>query len=311
MTPAGREIGRARRRLVDRGFAALCAGVAMLAVVILGVLLVSIFRAGLEYLDWEFLRGLSSFRPEEAGFWPAIIGSLWVCTVCAVVGLPLGVGAAVWLHEFAPRNRFTSFVQLNIANLAGVPSIVYGLIGLATFVAVLRALGAAAGTYSIAGIVEITIPQTSGRTVLAAGLTLMLVVLPIVMIATQEALRAVPDSLREGALALGATRWQMVRRMILPAALPGIMTGSILAMSRAIGETAPILVVGGAIFAPTASGLLSDFTAMPIQIFYWTGSTNQDFQKVAAAGIVVLLVVLLLFNAAAIFIRAKFQKPLS
>ena len=307
---SSRPISRRRRAAVSGAFVGLCILVAGASVAILAVLLTAMVRAGMEHLDWAFLTELSSHRPGEAGFYSAIAGSVWVCAVTALVALPVGVGAAVYLHEFAPRSRVTSFITLNISNLAGVPSVVYGLVGLATFVAFWNLLGDA--TFALG------VPRTFfyleipfGRSVLAGGLTLALVVLPIVIIASIEALRAVPDSLREGALALGATRWQMVRRQTLPAALPGIMTGSILAMSRAIGETAPILVVGGALLALPPVNLASNYMAMPIQIFHWTGHTNPEFQKVAASGIIVLLGVLLFFNAIAIVIRAKFQKPLS
>lgn len=305
-----RSIGRRRRAVVDRVFHWLCRSVAALALLILGVLLFAVMREGLSHLSLRFLTNLSSYLPDQAGFYPAIMGSLWICAVTAIVGLPLGVGAAIYLHEFAPRNRLTSFIQLNISNLAGVPSIVYGLVGLAIFVS----FGGLFGRDSYA----LGVPNTPfyleipfGRSVLAGGLTLMLVVLPIVIVASQEALRAVPDSLREGALALGATRWQMVRRTTLPAATPGIMTGAILAMSRAIGETAPILVVGGALLADPPTNLASSYMAMPIQIYHWTGHPNAEFQHVAAAGIIVLLAVLLLMNGAAILIRARFRRKLS
>lgn len=305
-----KSVTRRRRAIVDRAFGVVCAGVAFLSVAMLALLMWSIGRAGIEYIDWSFLTTQTkSIDPVDAGFLAPIMGSIWVCAVTAGVGLPLGIGAAVYLHEFAPRSWLTRFIQINISNLAGVPSVVYGLIGLAAFVSFFNLFGN--DRFGIPGSESPFLTIPFGRTVLSGGLTLMLVVLPIVIIATQEALRAVPDSLREGALAMGATRWQMVRRMVLPCALPGIMTGSILAMSRAIGETAPILVVGGALIAGIPNSLASSFTAMPIQIYHWTGHTNPEFQKVAASGIIILLGVLLIFNAAAIIIRAKFQKPLS
>ncbi len=305
-----KSLTRRRRALVDGAFLWLCRAVSTLSLVILVVLLFSMVREGIGHLDWAFLTGLSSHRPEEAGFYPAIMGSLWLCIVTAVSGLPLGVGAAIYLHEFAPRSRLTTFIQVNISNLAGVPSVVYGLIGLAAFVSFGGIFGGDVYGIGLPG-TPLYLEIPFGRSVLAGGLTLMLVVLPIVIVASQEALRAVPDSLREGALALGATRWQMVKRMTLPSAMPGILTGAILAMSRAIGETAPILVVGGALLAPPPQSLASNFMAMPIQIFHWTGHTNLEFQQVAAAGIIVLLAVLLLLNGTAIFLRARFRKRLS
>lgn len=312
--PPQKGISRLRRNIVNRAFTLLCASVALLAAALLVILICAIAVSATQHLDWRFLSSNAHYLPERAGFINAIVGSLWLCIICAAVALPVGVGAALYLHEFAPRSRITRFIQLNIANLAGVPSVVYGLIGLAAFVAFFNIFQSTSPVFvtpaSPNSIFYLGIPF--GRSVLAGGLTLALVVLPIVIIATQEALRAVPDSLREGSLALGATRWQTVRRMILPSALPGVMTGAILAMSRAVGETAPILVVGASLYyTALPANLMDSYSAMPVQIFAWAGDTNIEFQKVAASGIIVLLVVLLTFNAAAIFIRARFQKPLS
>jgi phosphate transport system permease protein len=219
----------------------------------------------------------------------------------------------VYLEEFAPRNRLTRFIQLNISNLAGVPSIVYGIIGLTAFTYMFGLFGTPTDPAFEFGSPDsfwyIRLPF--GGCVLTGGLTLMIVVLPIVIIASQEALRAVPDSLREGALAAGATRWQMVWCMTLPAALPGIMTGIILSMSRAIGEAAPLLVVGGFLFVTfTPRNLMDDFAAMPLQIYNWASRPQAEFYRVAASGIIVLLAVLLTFNALAVVIRQRFQKPL-
>lgn len=306
----GNPIGIGRRKAVNLIFVSTCTVVAALAVAILAILLVAIARSGMEHLDWSFLTSRSHFRPEQAGIRDGILGSLWVCVICGVTGLPLGIAAAVYLHEFAPRTRMTRFIQLNIANLAGVPSVVYGLIGLSAFAYFGGLLGDQRFRIGIPGTI-LLFDVPFGRTVLTGGLTLMLVVLPVVIIATQEALRAVPDSLRHGSLALGATRWQMVRRMTLPCAMPGIMTGAILAMSRAIGETAPILVAGAVLETSAPTSLASKYTAMPVQIYHWTGHTNAEFHEVAAAGIIVLLAVLLSLNAVAILIRARFSKPLS
>ncbi len=380
------------RMLKNRLFVVLCIISASTAVLILGILLVSIFVRGVEHLDGDFLSGVPSRRPSNAGIMPAMFGTIWVCLACALFAIPLGVGTAILLEEFKPKTvflaRLHSFVQLNITNLAGVPSIVYGVLGLTAFVQLfgvgttgrpffeigvqyydqvvdvegtqlwydvddadapvmtmvddvslhdrhgnpftinvvteeeltaLRAEGASLAGVVLAGAQPQRMNDKSwwylrlplGRGVLAGGLTLMLVVLPIVIIASQESLRAVPDSLRQGALALGGTRWQVVRGITLPAAVPGIMTGAILAMSRAIGEAAPILVIAGIVYITFApQHLMDDFTAMPLQIFNWAGRPREDFHDVAAAGIVVLLVVLLTFNATAVFIRQKFQRSL-
>jgi phosphate transport system permease protein len=302
----GKAIKRARRRLMSTTFHAVCALTGVLAVAVLAVLLVSISIKGIGVLDWDFLTGGGSYLADEAGFGPAITGSIWLCGIVLVVGMPLGVGAAIYLEEFASRGPLSRFIRVNIANLAGVPSVVYGLIGLATFVGFWNLFGGDDPEYRLLGGL-VNIPF--GRTVLAGGLTLTLLVLPIVIIASTEALRAVPSSQREAALAMGATRWQSVRRAVLPLALPGILTGSILAMSRAIGETAPILVAGAAAFYLShPSGLMSQYTAMPMQIYGWVSEPGDAFQERAAAGIIVLIAVLLALNAAAITIRAFAQR---
>jgi phosphate transport system permease protein len=297
----------------DRVFVIICIGVTLISAIVLTTLLVSIGVQGAKYLDWEFLRNYPSRLPAKAGFKGALWGSLWLCAICAIVALPLGIGAAVYLEEFAPRNRLTAFIKLNISNLAGVPSIVYGIIGLTAFTYMFGLFGTPTNPSFELGSPEswyyIRLPF--GGCVLTGGLTLMIVVLSIVIIASQEALRAVPDSLREGALATGATRWQMVSRMTLPAALPCIMTGVILSMSRAIGEAAPLLVVGGFLFVTfTPRNTMDDFAAMPLQIYNWASRPQAEFAKVAASGIIVLLAILLTFNAAAVLIRQVFQKPL-
>ena len=208
-------------------------------------------------------------------------------SIGGVVAFSLGVGAAIYLEEYAKKGTFASFIQLNIANLAGVPSIVYGILGLEIFVRIMEL----------------------GKSVIAGGLTLALLVLPIVIIASQEAIRAVPPSLKEGGFALGATKWQVVRRLVLPYAFPGILTGAILAVSRAVGETAPLIVMGALTFVPFApDGPMSRFTVLPIQIFNWVSRPQEEFHVAAAAGIIVLLVVLLTMNAFAVFLRHKFQK---
>jgi phosphate transport system permease protein len=236
-----------------------------------------------------------------------------VCAICGLLALPLGVATAVFLEEFAQKTRFTRIVQTNIMNLAGVPSIVYGILGLTAFARMFGAFGTNVEDAITLGSEEslffLRIPF--GSSVLAGGLTLMLVILPVVIIATQEALRAVPGSLRAGAFALGATRWQTVWGITLPAAVPGIMTGAILAMSRAIGESAPLLVLGGALFVSGApENLMSDFAVLPLQIYNWASRPQESFHAIAASAIILQLVVLFLFNGIAVFIRQKLQKPL-
>ncbi|MHC5113625.1 MAG: phosphate ABC transporter permease PstA [Planctomycetota bacterium] len=271
--------------------------------------------AGSEFAD--FVTAAPSRKPEKAGIGPALVGTIWICAVCAIFALPLGVGTAIFLEEYPPRNRFLraihGFVQLNITNLAGVPSIVYGIIGLTAFVQMFGVFGNLNAPMFTIGTPDdwYYVQFPFGRGVFAGGLTLMLVILPIVIISAQEALRAVPGSLREGSLALGATRWQMIRRMTLPSAIPGIMTGSILAMSRAIGEAAPVLIICGIVFIRfTPQHLMDEFTALPLQIYDWAGRPQEAFHAIAASGILILLATLLTFNAFAILVRQKFQRPL-
>lgn len=404
----------------NRLFLGFCIASAALSVVILATLLVTIGIDGSKYLRWDFLQSFPSRRPAEAGIKAAFWGSIWLCIICMVTALPIGVMTAVLLEEFKPTRRWLrllhSFVQLNIGNLAGVPSIVYGIIGLTAFVNMFGLFGSPnlslyddawrvrttsgqviqgelvettgeattvmspiRGSVTIAAAdikkseriyiryhnfslkdgrrysgalreadgtnvvlvdaqtkLDVTFPVSAiesysssnvfqlgsegdffymripfGGSVLAGGLTLMLVILPVIIIASVEALRAVPSSLRQGALAIGATPWQVVQKITLPAAIPGIMTGAILAMSRAIGEAAPLLVIGGFLFIMfTPRNLMDDFAAMPLQIYNWAGRPQAEFHRVAATGIIILLAVLLTFNAVAIVIRQKFQKPL-
>lgn len=404
----------AMRRRKNQVFAALCAATAGISLVVLVLLLSAITIQGSAHVSLRFLTSpASKLAPETSGIAPALLGTVWLCVVCAVLTLPVGVATAVLLEEFKPRGinvvggsavkrfllkwidyrRWHGFLQLNITNLAGVPSVVYGIIGLTAFVSMFRVFGEIGPgnppafeigvTYyhqfltlgdevllleaespgapapppdSLAGktvvngagrpvVVNVVAPADAGsvvaadrdrtlsteaqvgsfprrswyylrvpfgRSVLAGALTLMLVVLPIVIISSQEALKAVPDSLREGAFGMGATRWQVVRNITLPASVPGIMTGSILAMSRAIGEAAPILLISGIVrtrFAP--GGLMDDFSVMPVQIYNWAKQPEPVYRELAASGILVLLVVLLVFNAAAVVIRQKLQKPLT
>ncbi|MBC7833808.1 MAG: phosphate ABC transporter permease PstA [Phycisphaerales bacterium] len=410
---------RRNRRLKNQVFLVVCIGATSISVAVLLLLLGSIVVQGAKYLDLDLLRNFASRKPDEAGIKAALWGSIWLCGICLVVAVPLGICTAIFLEEYKPRGntgkRMYGFIQLNISNLAGVPSIVYGILGLTVFVRMFGLFGSpnlsvydemyrlrlADGRTVLAEIVDIeadpveaespvegtlSIPRAEivesdrfyarrhtfelrdGRTitgdlsefttetitievtpelteqfapadvagyrtknviehgepesffylrlplsgsVLAGGLTLSLVILPILIIASREALRAVPPSLREGAFALGSTRWQMIWRMILPASVPGIMTGTILAISRAIGEAAPLLVIGGILFIMfTPRNMMDDFAALPLQIYNWASRPQAEFHKVAASGIIVLLGVLLVFNAIAIVVRQKFQRPL-
>jgi phosphate transport system permease protein len=259
----------------------------MFVLLILGVLLYRIFSQGLGYLDLQFLQSLPSRKPENAGVYAALIGTIWLMAVVAPVSLLLGVGTAIYLEEYAKDNAITNFIKVNISNLAGVPSIVFGLLGLTIFV---RALAL-------------------GTSVLAAGLTMSLLVLPVIIVASQEAIRAVPNQLREASFGLGATKWQTIVRIVLPAAIPGILTGGILALSRAIGETAPLVVLGMPLFlAFLPRTFLDSMTVLPLQIYNWTGRPQVEFHALAAAGIIVLLAMLIIMNSIAVLIRNKFQK---
>jgi len=261
--------------------------VTALAIVILAALLWDISASGARWLSLDLLTNTSSRKPENAGLRPALLGTLWVIGLTALFAFPVGVGAAVYLEEYAPNNRWTRLLKTNISNLAGIPSIVYGLLGLGVFVS-LFALG---------------------RTVISGALTMALLILPVIIIASQEAIRAVPPSLRQAAFALGATRWQVARDHVIPAAMPGILTGIILSISRAMGETAPLLVVGAAAYVTfNPTGLTSKYTVLPMQIYEWARRPQQDFQDLAAAAIIVLLLLLLMLNATAIYLRQRFAR---
>lgn len=279
----------ARRRglITEKAFVWLARFAVFAPLVALGWLLGHVLIDGVSRIDWNFLTGLPSRRAASAGMWPALVGSLWLITVTVLIALPIGVGAAIYLEEYGRTSRIAGIVEVAIANLAGVPSIIYGILGLGVFV---RFLGL-------------------DRSILAGALTLSILVLPVVIMSTREALRTVRDSLREAAMGLGSTRWRMVWHVILPMALPGILTGAILAVSRALGETAPLIVVGAFAFMGFApDGLDSIFTAVPIVIHKWTGMPQKAFLVNAAAAIVVLMVVLLALNSLAIWLRNRYQK---
>ncbi|WP_306059676.1 phosphate ABC transporter permease PstA [Natronococcus wangiae] len=285
-------------RTKDVAFRWLTLAAALVGILALAALLVNVLVDALAlfdaqhgpWIDWQFLTNPPSFSdPYDAGFFPAIVGSIALMIVIALITFPLGVGAAIYLEEYASDGYLTQFIQLNIANLAGVPSVVYGLLGLGLFVSLLN-LGFG--------------------TLLVAGFTVSLLILPIVIISAQEAIRSVPDSQRQASYGMGATKWQTIRNVILPRAMPGILTGTILALGRAIGETAPLIMIG----APTAvfgvpNSLFSKVSAMPMQIFTWADRPEMQFQYgVVAAGVVTLLVILLSINSIAILIRNKYQQ---
>ncbi|NTU55853.1 MAG: phosphate ABC transporter permease PstA [Anaerolineales bacterium] len=260
-------------------------------------------EARLEFRYWltpAFLTSPMSSRAEFAGVRTALFGSLWLVAIAIALALPVGVGAAIYLQEYARKNFINRLIQTNINNLAGVPSIVYGMLGLAIFVRAFEAFTSGA---------MFGVTDTNGRTIMSAGLTMGILVLPLVIINAQEAIKAVPDSIRQAAYGVGATRWQTIWSHVLPNALPGILTGSILAMSRAVGETAPLIIVGASTFISVdPDGPFSKFTALPIQIYQWTARAQPEFHNIAAAAIMVLLVLLLTLNATAILLRNRFQR---
>ena len=275
-----------RRRIYGTAFAWLCGAATLVGVVALVVLLLDVLVDGLGRLDIAFLSSFASRFPERAGVRAALAGSVWLLVLTTLIAFPVSVAAAVYLEEYAQKSWITKAIQTNIANLAGVPSIVYGILGLALFV---RALG-------------------FDRSILSGALTLSLLVMPVIIMAAQEAVRAVPQTIREAAYGLGATRWQVVRHQVLPMALPGILTGTILALSRAIGETAPLILVGAVGFvAFTPSGVMDEFTVLPLQIYSWISRPQDEFRELAAAGIIVLLLLLLSMNGLAIVLRNRAQ----
>ncbi|AEN73696.1 phosphate ABC transporter, inner membrane subunit PstA [Rhodothermus marinus SG0.5JP17-172] len=276
-----------RRRRLGQILAVVLFFSTLFGLLVLTSLMVDVVRKGAPWLDWQFLTSYPSRNPEEAGIKSAIVGSFWMMLLTALFSVPIGVGAAVYLEEYAPRGWFLRLIQLNIANLAGIPSVIYGILGLGLFVRFFAL----------------------GRSLLAGALTMSLLVLPIIVISTQEALRAVPQGIRESAYALGATRWQVVSSHLLPIAAPGILTGIILALSRAVGETAPLVMIGALTFiAFLPESLLDPFTVLPIQIFNWTARPQEEFRGLAAAAIIVLMVFLFLMNLSAILLRNYYER---
>ena len=275
-----------RRYFKAKLFRGFCFSVAWVGVLILGVLLFHVTWEGFPWLDMQFINDFPSRFPKKEGINSALFGTLWLIGFTALFSVPIGIGAGIYLEEFGNKNYFSRFVDLNISNLAGVPSIVYGMLGMVIFV---RWFGL-------------------GESVLAGALTMSLLILPIIIIATREALRAVSGTIRQAAFALGATRWQTVYAHVLPQAFPGILTGIILALSRAIGETAPLIMIGALTYvAFVPEGPMDEFTALPIQIFNWASRPQKEFHELAAAGILVLLFVLLLMNSIAVIIRHRLE----
>lgn len=259
------------------------------ALAFLVLLFYRVLTQGIGYLNWGYISSFPAPYPEDAGIYAGLIGSIMLMVIVAVFSVIIGVGSAIYLEEYAAKNKFTEFIRINIQNLAGVPSIVFGLLGLTFFVYIFR----------------------FGYTLIAGGLTMALLILPVIVVASQEAIRSVPAEMKEASYGMGATRWQTIARVLLPAAIPGILTGTIIALSRAIGETAPLIIVGAAAAIYTLpESLLAKYTVMPIQIYNWTARPQDEWQYVAGAGIVVLLAMLLLMNSIAVLIRNKYQRRL-
>ena len=279
-----------RRKVANALFGLLAFLAIFASLVTLVALLIDVVVRGGSSVDLQFFTSSPSRIPAKAGILPALVGTLWVTTLVAIMTFPIGVAAAIYLEEYAGRGRWSRLLRINISNLAGVPSIVYGVFGLALFV---RLLGL-------------------GRTVFAAALTLSLLILPVVIISSMEAIRAVPPSQREAAYALGATRWQMVRRALLPAAAPGFLTGIVLAVGRAVGETAPLILIGAVTFVTfvPVNPFEDKYTVLPIQIFNWAGRPQAAFQEISAAAILVLLVLMFLLNLVAIILRARLSRTI-
>ena len=277
------------RKLKDKIFKYLFFSCIIFCIVFLVLLLFGIIKQGIRWMSLDFLTNFpSKIRPQRAGVYPALLGSLWLVGLVGLITIPVGVGAAIYLEEYSnKKSKLYNFLEVNISNLAGVPAIVYGLLGLALFSRLKGFRGS----------------------ILAGAVTLSLMVLPVVIVSSREAIKAVPGILREAAYGLGLTRWQMIKAVVLPYASPGIFTGIILSLSRALGEAAPLLVVGAASYVTRIpNGIMSRYTALPIQIYQWSGMPKKEFQELAATGIIVLLVILLSANTLAIVLRNKYQK---
>jgi phosphate transport system permease protein len=279
-----------RNRLVDSSFLYLGIFCTFFGLIILAIFIGNILKDGLSRIDWGFMTHLPSRNAAKAGILTAWVGSVWILVLTAIIAIPLGVSAGIYLEEYGKKNRFASVIETNISNLAGVPSIIYGLLGLEIFVRVLH----------------------FGGSLLSGAFTLALLILPILIVATREALKAVPNTLREASYGLGATKWQTIRYQILPAASGGIMTGIILALSRAVGETAPLIVIGALAYVPfVPHSPLDEFTVLPMIIFNWVSRPQEEFLVNAAAGIIILLLITFLMNGVAVFLRNKWQKKIN
>lgn len=278
-----------KRAMMNFGFHAVVLFATLVGIFALGILLINIFGKGLSWLNWNFLTSFPSRIPQRAGILSALAGTLWVTSITAIITIPIGIGTAIFLEEYAPKNRLINIIDINISNLAGVPSIVYGILGLAAF---MRGMAL-------------------GPSIITGALTMSLLVLPIMIIASREALRNVSNSLRIAFLAMGATKWQTIRHVVLPAAMPSVFTGTILMISRAIGETAPLILIGALAFvAYTPQSPMDGFTALPIQIFSWVSRPQEEFTHLAAAAIIVLLMVLLSMNAFSVWLRNRYEKKI-
>jgi phosphate transport system permease protein len=317
----------ATRHRVGRAFGVACMLSTWLGIAVLFVLLAGVVWQAAGWLNWSFLTNFDSRHPEQAGILAGLWGSLWLILFTSLFSVPIGVGAALYLEEYSRDTWLKRVIQVNLSNLAGVPSIVYGILGLTVFV---RMFGIFEAHPKVVGVplifAEMQVPLPLGRTIISAALTLSLLILPVVIVASQEALRAVPASIRQAFYALGATQWQTTRNQVLPVAMPGILTGVILAISRAIGETAPLVMIGALTYVAFTPGDISSpadvftnpngvaeapfdtFTALPIQVFNWVSRPKTEYQHVAAAGIIVLLMVLMVMNGAVIWMRHRFQK---
>ena len=319
-----------RRHRIGKLFEWTCFGSTWFGIAVLGVLLAGIAWKATGWLTWDFLTHYHSTKPAKAGILAGLWGSIWLICLTAMFAVPVGVGAAIYLEEYGRDSKLKRIIQINLSNLAGVPSIVYGILGLTAFVRLFGMIPAGLKSVTfkctLLPAIKVTIPLPLGPTIISGALTLGLLVLPVIIVAAQEALRAVPSSIRTASYALGATQWQTIRHQVLPAAMPGISTGVILALSRAMGESAPLIMIGaltsisycpgklesvGQLFSNPAGALeapFDSFTALPIQIYNWSTRPEAEFQHVAAAGILVLLTLLLCLNTAAILIRQRFHK---
>jgi phosphate transport system permease protein len=276
-------------RIKDKSFKYFGMACTLFGLSVLVIFLVSIIIQGVHRINWDFITSMPSRFAEKAGILPALAGTLWVLLITAIIAIPIGVAAGVYLEEYGKRNRFAKFLEINIANLAGVPSIIYGLLGLEIFGRIMA----------------------MGGSILAGSCTLALLILPVVIVSTREAIKAVPDTLRQASYGLGASKWQTLSRQVLPASAGGIITGIILAISRAVGETAPLIVVGALVFVPfVPQSPMDEFTVLPIQIFNWVSRPEHEFGVNAAAAIIILLLVTFVMNGFALYLRNRWQKKI-